>query len=101
MGERTGSTVKIVFTYDVPVDRQPEYLNLTRDKIKPFWESHGCQSYSLWQPIDSPTAFVKEMVFEDRAAMEKTMALDEAKPVKELFQNFAQGVSRKVCIYKI
>ncbi len=101
MTDSSGSTIKIVFTYEVPAEKVPEYLRVTREKIKPFWESHGCQSYSLWQPADSPTAFVKEMVFADRAAMDKTMALEEAKPIKELFQAFAEGVSRKVCVHKV
>ncbi len=101
MADSSGSTVKIVFTYEVPAEKIAEYLNVTRERIKPFWESNGCLSYSLWQPADSPTAFVKEMAFSDRAAMDKTMALDEAKPVKQLFQAFAQGVSRKVCVHKI
>jgi len=33
--------------------------------------------------------------------MEKTMALDEANPVKELFYTFAANISRKVCTQKI
>jgi quinol monooxygenase YgiN len=100
MGDSTEGTVKVVFTYDVSVDNQPEYLEVTGERIKPFWESHGCQSYSVWQVSDNPTAFVKEMVFKDLITMEKSMALHEAKSVKELFYSFASKVSRKVCIQK-
>jgi quinol monooxygenase YgiN len=101
MGDRTEGTVKVVFTYDVSVDNQPEYLKVTGEKIKPFWESHGCQSYSVWQVTNNPTAFVKEMVFEDLTTMEKSMALAEAKSIKELFFSFANNVSRRVCIERI
>ena len=82
MGNR--EVAKVVFTYDVSVEKQKEYLKVTGEKIKPFWESHGCQSYSVWQVTDHPTAFVKEMVFEDLTTMEKSMALHEAESVKEL-----------------
>jgi quinol monooxygenase YgiN len=101
MEDRAEKRVKVVFTFEVSTDNQPEYLKVTGEKIKPFWESHGCQSYSIWQVTDNPTAFVKEMVFEDRGAMEKSMALNEAKSVKELFYSFAGNISRKVYLQKI
>ncbi len=101
MGERTEGIVKVAFTYDVSVDNQPEYLKVTVEKIRPFWESHGCKSYSLWQVTGEPTTFVKEMVFENLTAMEKSMSLQEAKPIKDLFFSFAKNVSRKVCVQKI
>ncbi len=101
MGDKTEGIVKAVFIYDVSVGNQPEYLEVTATKIRPFWESHGCKSYSLWQVIDNPTAFVKEMVFENLTAMERSMSLQEAKPIKDLFISFASNVSRKVCIQKI
>jgi hypothetical protein len=101
MGDRNEGTVKVVFTYDVSVDNQKEYIKVTGEKIRPFWESHGCQSYSVWQVTSESTAFVKEMVFEDLVAMEKSMALHEAKSIKELFFSFANNVSRKICIQKI
>jgi len=101
MGDKSEGIVKVVFTYDVSVDHQPEYLEVTATKIRPFWESHGCKSYSLWQVIDNPTAFVKEMAFESLTAMERSMSFQEAKPVKDLFFGFASNVSRKVCIQKI
>ncbi len=93
--------VKVIFHYEVPVEKQEEYIKVTAEKIKPFWESHGCQSYSVWQMKDQPITFVKEMVFQDIGSMEKTMALDEANPVKELFYTFAANISRKVCTQKI
>lgn len=93
--------IKVVFTYDVSVEKQKEYLKVTGEKIKPFWESHGCQSYSIWQPTDGPTVFIKEMIYKDQAAMEKSMSLPEAKSIKDLFFSFANNVSRKVCVQKI
>ena len=101
MGDKGDKMVKVVFTYDVSVDNQPEYLKVTSERIRPFWESRGCRSYSLWQVTGEPTAFVKEMVFEDLVAMEKSMALLEAQSIKELFFSFAKNVSRKICIQKI
>jgi hypothetical protein len=101
MGNKEDKTVKVVFTYDVLVENQKEYLEITGEKIRPFWESHGCQSYSVWQVNDNSAAFVKEMVFENLTAMERSMSLQEAKSIKDLFFAFADNVSRKVCIKKI
>ncbi len=101
MEDKAKKIVKVVFTYDVSVNNQPEYLEVTATKIRPFWESHGCQSYSVWQVASEPTAFVKEMVFEDLATMESSMSLHEAKSIKELFFSFANNVSRKICFQRI
>ena len=40
--------IKIVFMYEVIREKQDEYLKMTRDRIKPFWESHGCEAYTVW-----------------------------------------------------
>ncbi len=86
--------IKIVFTYEVTGERQDEYLKMTRDGIKPFWESHGCEAYTVWVSTEGPTRFTKEMVFKDEAAMQSTMKLAEAEPIKKLFSQFANNVTR-------
>jgi quinol monooxygenase YgiN len=88
--------VKVVFEYNVAKEKQAEYLQLTKDKIKPFWEAHGCQSYTVWQVAESETGFVKEMLFENMPGMKQTMSLKEAEPVKEIYFKFAMDVSRKI-----
>jgi quinol monooxygenase YgiN len=93
--------VKVVFQYNVAKEKQAEYLKLTQDKIKPFWEANGCQSYTIWQAGDSETGFVKEMLFESMAGMKETMALKQADPIKELYFKFATDVSRKVITKRI
>ena len=89
--------IKVIFTYDIPKEKQDEYLEVTAQKIKPFWESNDCDSYNVWKVDDSQTAFVKEMLFKDIPTMKKTLSLEEAEPAKELFYKFAINVSRKIC----
>ncbi len=101
MGEKEENKVKVIFVYEVSDGNQEEYLKVTRETIKPFWKSHGCQSYSVWQGLEQPSTFVKEMVFQDVGEMKRVMALDEANSVKELFYKYASNVSRKVCIQKV
>jgi hypothetical protein len=93
--------VKVIFEYKVPKEKQAEYLQITRDKIKPFWEANGCQSYTIWQVGESETGFVKEMLFESMPKMKDTMALKQADPIKELYFKFATDVSRKVIMKKV
>ena len=93
--------VKVIFFYDVPEESQKAYLEATAQKIKPFWESNGCDSYSVWKVDGSQTAFVKEMDFKDDATMKKTLSLEAAEPIKELFYDFAKDVSRKICAQEI
>ena len=89
--------VSVIFEYDIPAEKQAEYVQVTKEKIKPLWESIGCNAYDIWQVADSETRFIKTMLFEDISGMKKTMAKREADPVKEIFGKFAENVSRKVC----
>ncbi len=93
--------VKVVFEYDVPVEKQAEYLEVTAQKIKLFWESNGCQSYDVWQVAESQTGFVKEMLFADKSAMKQSLDSEDAEPIKEIFYAFAVDVSRKICVKSV
>jgi hypothetical protein len=92
--------VLVKMEYDVPVEKQADYIQATNEKIKPFWESIGCKAYDIWQVGESETKFVKTMIFEDMPGMKETMANKEADPVKAIFFQFAENVSRVVCTKK-
>ena len=51
--------VKVIYEFDVAIEKQEEDLKVTREKIKPLWESKDCHSYDVWQVADSETRFVK------------------------------------------
>jgi quinol monooxygenase YgiN len=90
--------ITVIFEYDVAAENQEAYVKATREEIKPFWESIGCQAYDIWQVKESETGFVKTMLFEDAAAMKTAMTDESADAVKATFFKFAQNVSRKVCL---
>ena len=86
--------VKIIYSYEVPKEKHDEYLKITKDEIKPFWESHGCDVYAVWLSPEGSTRFIKEMVFKDERTMQSTLNLAEAEPIKKLFFQFAAGITR-------
>lgn len=92
--------VTVIYEYDVPVEKQAEYVQATKEKIKPFWESIGCNAYDIWQVAESETRFIKTMLFEDMSVMKETVAKKEADPFKELWYKFAENDSRKICVKK-
>jgi quinol monooxygenase YgiN len=98
--DKENEMVTVVYEYDVPVEKQAEYVQATKEKIKPFWESIGCKAYDIWQVAESETRFIKTMLFEDMPAMKETVAKKEADPFKELWYKFAENVSRKICVKK-
>jgi hypothetical protein len=89
--------VTVIFEYDVSLEKQAEYIRMTKEQIKPLWESIGCKAYDIWQQTGGGTGFVKTMIFEDMSAMKEIMANQAADPVKKIFFQFAENVSRKVC----
>jgi hypothetical protein len=83
---------KTVFTYEVAQDKQDEYIKATKEVIKPFWESHGCVSYHVWQSQQIPTHFRKEMLFENGASPQPDAKTAD---VVALYNSFASNVSRE------
>lgn len=92
--------VTVIYEYDVPVEKQAEYVQATKEKIKPFWESVGCNAYDIWQVAESETGFVKTMLFEDMSAMKEIVANEEAETFIKLYYTFAENISKKVCAKK-
>lgn len=94
--------VKVVFTFEVAPEKQSEYLKATAEKIKPHWESHGCQSYDVWQ-AEGENTFIKEMLFPDLSSRETIMGMNDAKSnsVKALWKSFVDNVTIKTYIQKV
>lgn len=84
--------VKAVFIFNVAPEKQSEYLKATAEKIKPYWESHGCQSYQIWQ-VEGETTFIKEMLFPDLPTKGSVMGMSnaEANSIKALWHSFIAG----------
>ena len=95
-------TAAMIFLYNVPEEKHAEYLKATTEKIKPFWEAHGCESYDVWQASDGNPAFMKVMLFKDPESMRKALqgSNEEAKTVVQLYNSFAINISTKTYVKK-
>ena len=95
--------VKVIFRYEVAQEKQVDYLKATAEVIKPFWESHGCISYTVWQVEDG--SFIKEMLFADEETRQKALALPQsdakAKEAVGLFTQYALNTTRRACEQKV
>ncbi len=90
--------VQVVFTFEVSKDKQEEFLNFVKSGTKPWWESHGCLAYNVWQAAEE-NAFIKTMEFPDLATMKKVMPANEADPkcraLIQKFESYVTNISRK------
>ena len=82
-----------IFTFEVSKENQAEYLKTTAEIIKPFWESHECLSYEVYQDyFVSPTRFVKIQHYPDKETMERSLAYarqdEEGKRIVAMFTKF-------------
>lgn len=97
--------VNMVYMFEVAAERQKEYLKVTAEIIKPYWESHGCLSYSIFQGAEESAHFIKRMRFADVPAMQKSLGLietdKEGKAVVQRFRSFVTNVSRRVYVQKL
>jgi quinol monooxygenase YgiN len=90
--------VQVVFTFEVLKDKQEEFLKFVKSGTKPWWESHGCQAYNVWQAAGE-NAFIKTMEFSDLATVKKIMPANEADPecraLIRKFESYVTNISRK------
>jgi quinol monooxygenase YgiN len=90
--------VELIFTFEVPKERQEEFLNHVKTGTKPYWESHGCLGYNVWQAVGEDS-FMKRMEFPDMATLEKVVPAVEQDPVGkaliEKWDSFCENILRK------
>jgi quinol monooxygenase YgiN len=90
--------VEVIFTFEVEKEKQEEFLNFVKTGTKPWWESHGCLGYNVWQAAGEDT-FMKRMEFQDLATMEKVMPANEKDPecraLIDKFESYTINISRK------
>jgi len=95
--------IKVIFTYEVLSEKREEYIKATSQVIKPFWESHGCISYTVWQVEDG--SFIKEMLFTNQETRQNALSLPQsdakAKEVVGLFAKYAVNTTRRACEQKV
>jgi quinol monooxygenase YgiN len=92
--------VKVVFTCDVPKERQAEFLKFSREGTKTYWEAHGALSYDVWQTEEGSPSFIKEMLVKDAAAAQEIFRRadtdPEAKALVERWESLTVGLTRKI-----
>jgi quinol monooxygenase YgiN len=99
--------VKGIWFYEVAQDKQTEYLQKTKEIIKPFWESNECLSYEVYQDPENPRQFVKIQVYEDMAAMQRDGALlfekkdPQAIEAVETFRSYAENMISRFVEMKV
>ena len=99
--------VKGIWFYEVPADKQAEYLEKTKVLIKPFWEGHECLAYEVYQDPENPLQFVKIQVYQDMAAMQRDGALffekkdPEAVQAVETFRFYAENIVNRIVEMKV
>jgi hypothetical protein len=95
--------VFLIFTFDVDPTRKQEYIKATAEKIKPFWEANGCQSYNIWE-LEEGNTFLKFMFFKDMEAKNNVMGLksEEADSIRQLWRSFVtEFTSMKTYIQRL
>jgi quinol monooxygenase YgiN len=90
--------VKVVFTFEVAKENQEEFLDFVKSGTKPWWESHGCLAYDVWQAAGE-NAFIKTMDFADQETFQTVMPANERDPecraLIEKFESYTIDISRK------
>ena len=86
---------RVVFTFEVDAGSVDEYLRLTREQIKPYWEEHGCEAYDTFANDAEPTKFLKIMIFKDADSMRRSLGLTKTEPecqrIIGLFRTYARN----------
>ena len=89
--------VEMIFQFEVAKETQEAFFKFVKEGTKPWWESHGCLSYTVWQ-VAGENRFMKRMRFSDMATFEKVIPVNEQDPegkaLIEKFDTFVTNVSQ-------
>jgi hypothetical protein len=93
--------VKIVFMFEVPEEKQEEFLKHSREGTKPYMEAHGVISYDVWKTDEEGfPGFIKEMYVKDIAAAREVFKMrttvPEAKELVDRWEGMTVGLKRKI-----
>lgn len=99
--------VRGIWFFRVAEGKQEEFLQRINDIVKPYWESHQCIAYNIYQDINDATLFVKEQIYPDIEAMEQDgdLFFDNKDPraaeVVEIFRSYATDLEKRLCYVRI
>jgi len=93
--------VKVVFRFEVHKEKQAEFLSFVKSGTKPWWESHGCLAYDVWQ-AEGEDSFIKTMDFPNlntyKTIMPKNEVDPECRALIDKFESYTVNISRKTYI---
>jgi len=98
-----------VFNYEVAPEQQEQYLQVTREVIKPFWLSHGTYSYDVYQRYlpetgQPDTEFMKTQIVDGMPLTPQEARASYppgSRAIIDTFYSFARNVSFKPYLKKI
>jgi hypothetical protein len=99
--------VRGIWFFQVAEEKQEEFLQQVNDIVKPYWESHNCIAYNVYQDMNDPTLFVKEQIYPDIESMESDGELffggtdPRAQEVVEIFRSYAANIEKRLCYVRI
>jgi hypothetical protein len=96
------------FHFEVEPEKQDDFIKAVNETIKPYWESHGCWAYNVYQEYDSGkgpgTKFIKTQIMEGvPPSLEEARAKrsPEAQKVVDLFYSYTSNVSFKGYVKRV
>jgi hypothetical protein len=97
---------------EVPEEFMEEFLNWSREKLKPYYESHGCRKYSLftavekkyfsYQEMHSKMRYTEQFEFDDVGVFEKwLLEHDENPDAREVISGYRGRFKVHSCIIRV
>ena len=82
--------ILVQWVCDVPPEKLESFLEFVEEKLKPFYELHGCKRYELFMPIEMKKKYFSFQVTQKRNSyLEQLMFKDV-----EDFENFLEAVEK-------
>jgi hypothetical protein len=68
----------------LPKEKLDDFLRFWKEKIKPFWEAHGCTSASIYQSVDAQ--YFSYQIMEDSATITEQLSFDSREGFKKFLK---------------
>lgn len=85
-----------LYIYRIEKEKEAEYLKVTKEVIKPFWEKRGCK-YEVFK-CEQSNDFIKIMTFNDENSLNSALFQKDhdTENIVNIFKDFAKDLRRYI-----
>lgn len=105
--------ILVQWSCEVPPEKLEDFLKFAKEKLKPLYESHNCERYELFMPMEvkkyfsyqftqKKNKYTEQMIFKEIENFEKFFdAVEKDTHTREIVENYIKKFNASSCSFTI